>query len=74
MDESGPRIGSSLSEKLYFQLFSAIHLSWKKEYRNSKIRDEVHADTIFLLILLLKMELELILFLRMDCYERSYPE
>ena len=45
-----------------------------KEYRNSKIRDEVHADTAFVLGLPIKMELELILLLRMDCYGRSYPE
>ena len=29
---------------------------------------------VFLLILLLKMKLELILLLRMNCYRRSYPE
>ena len=35
------------------------------------MRDEVHADTDFVLGLLIKMELELILLLRIDCYGRS---
>ena len=53
---------------------SGKHLSWWKAYRNSKIRDEVHDDADFLLILLSQMELELILLLRMDCYGRSYSD
>ena len=72
-DKIKERKKNSETSSLAFLCYTLAQLK-KGIYRNSKIRDEVHADTAFLLMLLNKIELELILLLRMDCFGRLNPE
>ena len=57
-DKIKERKKNSETSSLAFLCYTLAQLK-KGIYRNSKIRDEVHADTAFLLMLLNKIELEL---------------